>query len=173
MTEQKEKKIVITIGVPSSGKSTIREKYLKEDPKLCVVSQDDIRFKELDSENTKIYFDPNIEPKIKTLTFDTLDKCLKSGENVFFDATNTTKDKRKPIVEQARKYGYKVEMVFIDIDPKLAILRDSKRKRQVKEKVIMDKFNEIQKPTNDEYDYFVPINPKPTKKEEKELEKMK
>ncbi|MFA5731317.1 MAG: AAA family ATPase [Acidithiobacillus sp.] len=156
------------IGIPSSGKSTIRTQILKKYPKLCVISPDEIRFQLLDYEHTKKDFDPEIEPQVWAKAKLQLNQCIENTQDIFFDATNVDKKGRTDLLHQLSP-NYIKKAIYIQIEPELAILRQKKRERQVPEKIIYDKYNNLQLPTLDEFDSIDIVSQQASKQECEDL----
>lgn len=139
--------IIIPVGIPGSGKSTLREEYKRNYPGLCVISPDDIRMEMLDFERTGISFDQKIEDDVWKRSFDELDACIAAGRNIYFDATNLTINVRRLIIERVDKEIYTVIAIYLDIDPDVAISRIKARKRKVPLERIIKMDEMIEKPT--------------------------
>lgn len=147
----------MTIGIPSSGKTTLREKYVKNYPNLCVISPDEIRFKLLDYKNTGIAFDPLREREVWNKVYDDLRACAKQKRPIFFDATNVNRLSRKDTINILNGTGYNKIAIRIHIEPELAIHRQKKRERKVPDSVIFSKHYEIEEPTKEEFDKIIHI----------------
>lgn len=143
--------LYMPIGVPSSGKSTIRAERINASPNLCIISPDDIRFRILDFEHTKRDFDPAIEPQVWQEAFSRMGTCLEAKRDIFFDATNILRENRRSILDKARVSGYRTNAIWIQIDPELAYFRQTKRNRIVPRSVIYRMNYELEPPTHDEF----------------------
>jgi predicted kinase len=86
-------KLVILIGPPAAGKSTWLYQFSGE-----VISTDDIRRREFG-----VQYDQQLEPAVWQLAYERLEEYIRSGKDVCFDATNTTRGRRKPLIELAKK----------------------------------------------------------------------
>ena len=103
-------KLVLPIGISGSGKSYIYNKDYKD---YVQVSPDLIR-----EELTGDISNQTRNKEVFKIAFERVDNCLKNGQNVFFDATNTNRDQRKKFTD---KYiGTDVEVIYVvlpaDID---------------------------------------------------------
>lgn len=87
-------KLIILIGPPAAGKSTWLHQFSGE-----VISTDDIRRREFG-----VQFDPRVEPAVWSVAYQRLEEAIRSGKEVCFDATNTTRSRRKPLIRIAKKY---------------------------------------------------------------------
>lgn len=167
-------RLVITVGIPAAGKSTLRPKLLEGMGDACIVSPDEIRFKMLKSETTGVYFNPKIEGFVWQRAFSKMKKCMEEKKDILFDATSVNVASRKKVIDQVDRTRYSVEAAWIKIDPALALLRNSKRPRKVEPSVICDKFKKFQEPTKEEGFSKISIHLQvPSKEEEKELRSMK
>jgi predicted kinase len=80
----KNKKVILTIGLPASGKSTWCEDFLRKNPDWVKVSRDDFRY--------MLRNEPMLEFKgenlVTTLCFNTAKHALRTGYNVIIDNTH-------------------------------------------------------------------------------------
>lgn len=120
--------LVVLSGIPGSGKSTwIKENNLDE----FTLSTDKIRTLlssyVIDENGNRI-----INQKVSKRTFSLLNELIETrmsfGQLVIIDATHTRQSYFNNYSKLADKYGYRKIVVDFDIDPKIAIERDSKRK---------------------------------------------
>lgn len=93
------KEVVVFVGCPASGKSTIRERY----------------------------FTPHGYTAVNRDTLGTKEKCLKvadgalkAGKSVIVDNTNPTKADRKLYIDLAKQNGAKVRCFYFKLDTKLS-----------------------------------------------------
>ncbi|HHV35118.1 MAG TPA: ATP-binding protein [Syntrophomonadaceae bacterium] len=135
-------KLVILIGPPAAGKSTWLYQFSGE-----VISTDDIRRQEFG-----VQFDQRIEPAVWHLAYERLEKAIRSGKDVCFDATNTTRNRRKPLIDIAKKYGVSVEgVVFLwELDVLIKRNRERPPGKKVPEEVIENKLQELEVPSYEE-----------------------
>jgi len=143
------KELVIPIGPAGCGKSTYR---MKNYSKYTLICPDLIRFKILDSENTKIYFDYEFESQVWKQVYILFDEAIKCGYNIYFDATNLTQKRRYPLVCRALRKGYKIHMIYFNIPLEVALERNTKRERKVPDEVIKEQFEKLEPPQLWEYD---------------------
>lgn len=172
------KTLYLTIGVPASGKTVLREeccrKAKKDGLELSVLSADEIRFELLDFVHTGKDFDPAIEPDVWQTVMYRLGKLAAQGAAIFMDATSVSKLDRKRLVSKLQADGYTAEAFFLPIHPIYASWRDANRgmhgtgnnKRSVKPTVIYQKYFALEPPTEDEGFTKITVLPqKPTKAE--------
>lgn len=128
---KRNKKVIILVGVPASGKSTWTRDYLDKNPNTVAVSRDDFRYGLRNSGITE----PKIEAVITELVDTTIIKSLNKGLEVVIDATNLKSTYINHFVDLV-KFKADVEFQIFDISLEKAIERDSKRERKVGEAVI-------------------------------------
>jgi predicted kinase len=110
ITEQKEKEIVIAVGLPASGKST----YIKRNYKNHIVVSNDIIVDKYAVQNKIDYneaFERIGKSKIIQLGMKDFKKALKTGKNIILDNTNLTKSIRKQYLDLSEGYK-KIALIF-------------------------------------------------------------
>jgi predicted kinase len=135
-------KLVILIGPPAAGKSTWLHQF-----EGVVISTDDIR-----RDVFGVQFDPKLEPAVWQLAYERLEAALQAEKTVCFDATNTTIERRKPLISTAKKYDAAVEAVVFLQDPDVLLKRNAARPhgKKVPEEVIWEKVQELEMPSYQE-----------------------
>lgn len=100
-----EKVLTVMCGLPRSGKSTWTENNRKNE---VVVSADEIR---------KLVYGQGFwgegEPLMWAIRGMILRMLLKQGVNVIIDETNTTEERREPILKIAKEFGYHTTCVLV------------------------------------------------------------
>ena len=140
--ENEEKaKLVVMIGLPGSGKSTIAAKLEKEEGYLWL-SSDNIR--------EELYGNA-AEQKDSTKVFNIMKNraiaALKNEENVVYDATNLIAKRRKSLLKNdLRNINCKKIAYIVLTDFKECRARNQKRDRVVPDKILEDMFKKIQFP---------------------------
>jgi predicted kinase len=94
------KKITIMCGLPRCGKSTWVSKNKTNE---VVISADDIRYLVY---NQRFWTDG--EPLMWSVRGMMLKYLMQQGIDIIIDETNTTKERRKPILKLAKQFGYYV-----------------------------------------------------------------
>ncbi len=125
-------RIIFTVGLPASGKSTWAKKYTEKNPDWIRVSRDDLR-------NMRgKYWIPKQEKLITNLENACIIEALRDGKNVIVDACNLNKDLVKNRVEMLKNAfpDLKTESKRFDIEVEEAIKRDLTRPASVGSDVI-------------------------------------
>lgn len=136
--------IIMLCGLPGAGKSSLAEDFAFNSIAIC---PDEIR--------GELYGDPSIQGKgrrVFQIAYGRLKSAIKENEYnyIFFDATNTTKRARQPIIEIAKKYNIDISCFWINTSKEECIKRQSLRDRKVPTEVIERMARQFQKPTVDE-----------------------
>jgi len=134
-------KIVITVGLPGSGKST----YLAG-LRANAISSDEIR---------RMLADDPLDQSIHARVFATIRYLLRQRiaigrPTTYIDATHLTRWERRPYIQLAKRYGCKVEALFFDVLVDVCIRRNRKRDRIVPDQAIRDMARRLEPPTKQE-----------------------
>lgn len=132
-------KLTILIGPPAAGKSTWLCRFPGE-----AISTDDIRREEFG-----VQFDPRVEPAVWKIAYRRLEEALAAGKDVCFDATNTTRERRRPLINLAKKYRAVVEGAVFQQERDVLLKRNEARPpgKKVPPEVIERKLQEMEPPT--------------------------
>ncbi len=136
-----KKKVILTIGIPASGKSFWAKEEVANNSKLVRVNKDDIR----------AMLGQKWSREIEKIAVDTEIRCavaaLRGGYSVIIDDTNLNPNTRDYVKKSIRtvfdENAVDIEEKVFDVDPKVCIERDSKRegKAKVGAAVIMSMYN--------------------------------
>ena len=130
-------KIVITVGLPGSGKST----YLKR-RRVNAISSDEIRRLIADDPEEQ-----GIPPRVFATIRYLIRQRLAVGRPVtYVDATHLTRWERRPYVRLARRYRCIAEILFFDVPVEICILRNKLRGRKVPAQAIREMASRMQPP---------------------------
>ena len=131
-------KLIITRGIPSSGKSTWAKQWVLEDPEHRVrINQDDIRLM------LGKYWVPSREKLVQEIQFDAIIEALSREFDVVIDNTNLNNkvlDQFNRLIKTFEDYEIEYKD-FFDTPLSVCIERDKNRDLQVTEKVIRSFYN--------------------------------
>ncbi len=136
--------LIVMCGLPASGKSTYSE-WLAESGVFCAVSTDGIR--------GELYGDENIQGDGKTvfaIAHARIEDLGKDGNNVIFDATNTTAKTRKELIQKMRPHFDIIICKWFSTPFATCVARNEERERQVPFDVMKRMALYFQPPTLDE-----------------------
>lgn len=131
-------KLIITRGLPASGKSTWAKQWVLEDPEHRVrINQDDIRLM------LGKYWVPSREKLVQEIQFDAIIEALSREFDVVIDNTNLNNkvlDQFNRLIKTFEDYEIEYKD-FFDTPLSVCIERDKNRDLQVTEKVIRSFYN--------------------------------
>lgn len=122
------------MGLPGSGKTTFCNKFLPNHVRICL---DEI-------ENNNRYRE-----------FEIIEENLSEDNNIVVDDTSLTKQIRVGHVLRARKFNATIKVVFFNYSMSKIRIQNSKREKQVPEKVLFRMEKQLVPPTKDEGFEFV------------------
>jgi len=137
-------KVIITRGLPASGKSTWADEYISENPNFVKIEKDQIR-KNTDLFKDGVYNNKRGDEGIVVKERDRqIRHALQSGKSVISSDTNLVQKHVSQISAIARQNGAEIEIKsFLDVPIKELIERDEKRGDDaVGEQVIRRMFHE-------------------------------
>lgn len=147
-------KIILTRGIPGSGKSTWASNWVNEYPQTRIrINFDDIRMM-LGGNNIENYWIPSREKAgfcddvLRTI----LCKAVIKGYDVVIDNMNLsdrTINLIKDCLKEFNADSYEIEYVNFPTPVEICIERDKKRARPIGEKVIRDMYNKSSLMYND------------------------
>lgn len=134
-------KIVITVGLPGSGKSTYLSKL-----GVNAISSDGIRRLLIDDP-----YDQSIHPRVFAAIRYLLKQRLRIGRPAtYVDATHLMRWERHPYVQIAQRHGCELEALFFDVGVETCILRNRQRDPMVPEEAIRMMAERLQPPVPEE-----------------------
>jgi len=128
------KKLILLVGIPASGKSTLAGKLVKKG--YYIINADTIRLElygnELEQGNPQDVF---------AMFFERLEALMKDEKDIVVDNTNLKPAHRKQIIDRGRKFGYQdIQLWVLDVPLELCLKRNAERQRQVADDVIASMF---------------------------------
>lgn len=133
--------IVITVGLPGSGKST----YLAG-LGVNAISSDEIR---------RLIADDPTDQTIHDAVFATIRHLVRQRIALdrpftYVDATHLTRWEREPYLQIARAHSCEIEALFFDVPADFCIQRNSQRGRVIPEQAIREMARTMEPPSEDE-----------------------
>lgn len=123
--------LMLLIGAPGSGKSTVRERLVAQYPDLKVICMDDRR-KELTGDAN----DQTRNNEVFSWQQRELNKAMEARQNTLVDATNTSRKLRKMLWEAARRNGALCSAIYFDIPLATLHERNKAREKRVPDDVV-------------------------------------
>ncbi len=135
-------RLIITIGIPASGKSSLVKRV-----GIKYVSTDEIRQEVFGNVNDQLH-----NTEVFGIYYDRILTLLNSNESVIADSTNVSSSTRKRLYALAKDAGADVEIWFFDISIDEALERNKKRLRVVPTDVIYRMYYNLEKGIHEVYD---------------------
>ena len=134
-------KIIITVGLPGSGKSTYLARL-----GVNAISSDEIR---------RLIADDPLDQSMNARIFATIrylvrQRIAAGRPETYVDATHLTRWERLPYIRLAQGHGCEIEALFFDVPVEVCIQRNQGRDRIVPEQSILDMARNLQSPTEAE-----------------------
>ena len=140
-------KLIITVGISGSGKTTWAEHYVEENENTINVNRDDIRVELFMNGDWSLYskYDFNyIDEKLVTrICFDKIKIGLLTGKTVIVSDTNVSKKVRKRLQRIAMECSVPFEMKVFEVDLQTCLDRQFKRTVNIPEHVIKNQFQRM------------------------------
>ena len=141
--------LTITVGLPASGKTTFAGSAGFD----VAVSLDDCR--ETLWGDRLAQGGPGGIDALLACEEAVITAAMKENKSIVVHNTSILKEHRKPLVELAKKHGYRTQIVYFDIPFEECIKRNKQRKDGVPEDVMADFRDKLEAPAPDEADLTV------------------
>lgn len=146
----KKVEIILTIGVPASGKSTWAKDFVKyKSDKHVRICRDDYRMMLMQSQQ----LDPKGEGLVTELVNNAIAAAVNAKYNVILDATNLNQKYLEPQIEFCQKYG-DVKFRVFDISLDKAKERDKNREVSVGDTVLRKMWGQYRSLIDSGYDLY-------------------
>lgn len=121
-------KAIITIGIPSSGKSSFANELCRNDPSWIKLDKDDLRFSLTGSRGWDDYsHNKNVELVIEHIQREAIKRAASRGLNVIIAEVNLSARTRRRWKLRLEEGGYEVEFREFPIELEEALRRDRAR----------------------------------------------
>lgn len=137
-------KLILTRGIPASGKTYWAENLCKEDNSFININRDDLRIATYNTYNIT----PKQEKIISEIQINKAIDAIASKKNIIISDTNLNPKTIQKWEEFAKNNNYALEyMDFFDTDFETCVKRDKKRSKSVGRDVILQFHNKYISPT--------------------------
>jgi predicted kinase len=133
-------KVIITIGIPASGKSTWASEFVEANPDWVKTGRDDFRYM-LQNKGVCSGQIENIITKSQSFL---VDELVKSNVNVIIDNTHVHRKYIEHWINLLNQQNVEIYTLQFDISLTQAISRDKLRQRSVGVNVITSMYNSLQ-----------------------------
>jgi tRNA uridine 5-carbamoylmethylation protein Kti12 len=127
----KEPFVIMLIGPPLIGKSTLVKELLKQNNNITIISRDEILLEMHGSDNYNLAWEETNQKEVDKLLNEKFVNSNLNKENVIVDMTNLSSKRRKYNLSYFDNTYYKVAIVFPEI--KKEILFERNKERAIKE----------------------------------------
>ncbi|NEP91214.1 MAG: AAA family ATPase [Okeania sp. SIO2C2] len=132
-------KLIILIGLPASGKSTLARKIVTRYPQCQLISTDAIR--------AQLFGDEAIQGPWLQVWQQVQQKfyqAVRQTSLAIYDATNAQRRQRRQVIDLAKESGFThLTGLWLDKSLELCLTRNQQRQRQVPEEVIMKMYRQL------------------------------
>jgi predicted kinase len=132
--------LLILIGCPSSGKSTLADRLVKQNPNYHIVSTDKAR--------AQLFGDEAIQgnwQQVENEILRQIEQNIAAGNLVIYDATNAKRPWRVELIQKIKQLGA-IDIIGLHLTTPLEVCQqwNQQRKRQVPNLAIEDYFQTLQ-----------------------------
>lgn len=130
-------KAIITVGIPTSGKTTFAKELIAKDGTYVNINRDDLRrCIKGDLDWRRYRFGRGDEELVTNLQISAIEAAAEAGRNVIISDTNLSEKIRNRLIRVLEGVGYEVEIKDFPITLKEAYARDAARPNGVGHEVI-------------------------------------
>jgi predicted kinase len=134
-------KLIITVGLPGSGKSTYLARL-----GVNAISSDEIR--RLIADDPR---DQSMNARIfATIRYLVRQRIAAGRPETYVDATHLTRWERRPYIQLAHRHGSEIEALFFDVPVEVCLRRNHGRDRIVPDQAVLDMALKLQPPAEAE-----------------------
>lgn len=119
-------KVIITVGIPASGKTYWANEYVKTHPNTVISCRDDIR-----AIGHLPFGDPEVEKRITDIQRNDIRLAVDADLNVIVADTNINDRFRNDLIEFLLDLGAAVQIIPFPVSLETALERDANRERTV------------------------------------------
>jgi len=131
------RKLVVMVGVPGSGKTTLAKKLVEKG--FHYLNADSIRLELYGNEAEQ-----GDKEQVFSLFFQRLEIALEQGLDIVIDNTNINMRQRRPIIERAQRFSYNdVQLWLLDVPLDVCLQRNASRQRIVPDDIVANMFMEL------------------------------
>lgn len=131
MSKRVNRKVLLNIGIPGSGKSTWTDEFLAKNPDWMKVGRDDFRF----MLRNQPFLDFKAENMVSDMVIKSARKALLTGYNVIIDNTNCKLSYINSFISSLNDLA-DIDYRYFDTPLKTCIERDALREKKVGETII-------------------------------------
>ena len=142
MNTQKKSKVIISVGLPFSGKSTYATELIKNDSSYVEINRDNIRKKLFHIGGWSDYeITTERENQVTTEQFNEIRQAIDSGKNIIITNTNLRMKYVRRFVSLFEHYNCDIKIVLFSVTLIELIRRNFESSYHNTEKDIVDSFN--------------------------------
>lgn len=134
--------VIMTKGLPASGKSTWARQWVKERPGRVRINRDDLRMM---MQGATKQLGTGCESLVLAASLNILENALRLGRDVVLDNTNLNPQTVKQFTEVCERHGARVEWKVFSTSLEECIERDSQREQPVGAETILTMWRKHQK----------------------------
>ena len=142
MNTQKKSKVIISVGLPFSGKSTYATELIKNDSSYVEINRDNIRKKLFSVSGWSDYeITTDRENQVTSEQFNEIRQAIDSGKNIIITNTNLRMKYVRRFVSLFEHYNCDIKIVLFSVSLIEIIRRNFESSYHNTEKDIIDSFN--------------------------------